>query len=83
MLNAVLKPDTDSRCGREHVFGILVFLKKGGAATPAKAARTQSIHQTRQASAGTRKHSLASGAVPLNVFNSNKCIYLFWSSGGI
>jgi hypothetical protein len=29
MLHAVLKPDSDTRFGREHVFGILVFWKKG------------------------------------------------------
>jgi len=63
------KPDTDTRCGREHVFGILVFSKKGGAATPAKAAKTQATHNTRQAAVDSRRHSLASGThfgMPVN-----------------
>jgi len=63
MLHAVLKPDSDTRFGREHVFGILVFSKKGGAATPAKAAKTQATHNTRQATVGSRRHSLASGRI--------------------
>lgn len=71
MLHAVLKADTDSRCGREHVFGILVFSKKGGPSTPAKATKSQSTHMTRQAAVGSRKHSLASGSLLFHVSDDN------------
>ena len=53
-IQAVLQPHDDTRCGKEHVFAIVVFKQPGGAKI------SESSHQTRQATSGVRK-SLNSG----------------------
>ena len=53
MLHVIQNPSSDQRTGKEHVFGILIFQKKGGPSTPQKQKSTTQL--TRQSTSGIRK----------------------------